>query len=283
VLKIIKIRYPLDIHCWGGLGSQLYAISLAFRLSNRFPRRRLKIIFHTAGVTRRTLELVESSIPFPISTIDDFRLTGNSTTRYNWRGHLKSGLKSLFAKSHFLAQVNSEQEFENLRKRVIQIRGHYSCLNVPPGVLTQLLKLIDVSSDNKLDFGICRIHLRLGDLLTLTEKSPINLIHLRRIILMIKVSSPNVVFQIFSDSDVVEVEKYLSTIEGIPRYTVLSGETKTVIQQCLTSEFFIGTTSKISTWICAFRSQTGLHSYIPISAQSRFLVSNSQDLVTIYD
>ena len=47
----------LKIHSWGGLGSQLHALSIAHDLKQNFPTRKLILIHHTSGVSRRFFEL----------------------------------------------------------------------------------------------------------------------------------------------------------------------------------------------------------------------------------
>ena len=63
---------PIRIHCWGGLGSQLYAWALFERLSIRFPKRKLRLVLHTSGVTRRASDLNDLFSVDELITLDDF-------------------------------------------------------------------------------------------------------------------------------------------------------------------------------------------------------------------
>ncbi len=44
---------PSELHCWGGLGSQLYALSYLLELKSQKIDRDIVLIFHTGGVALR--------------------------------------------------------------------------------------------------------------------------------------------------------------------------------------------------------------------------------------
>jgi hypothetical protein len=70
---------PLRVHCWGGLGSQLYALSTVHDLKLKYPKRRIKLVLHTSGVTKRLSELdFIHNIDFEIVQINDFHLQDKS-------------------------------------------------------------------------------------------------------------------------------------------------------------------------------------------------------------
>ena len=62
----------IKIHCWGGIGSQLFTLALALDLNKRYPKRPIKFIFHTGGVTRRSLEIDFLPEKFRYEVKDDF-------------------------------------------------------------------------------------------------------------------------------------------------------------------------------------------------------------------
>ena len=69
---------PIRVHCWGGLGSQLYALSTAYDLKIKYPKRKIKLVLHTGGVTKRVSEL--DFIPtsdFDLIQINDFQARSN--------------------------------------------------------------------------------------------------------------------------------------------------------------------------------------------------------------
>ena len=74
---------PLRVHCWGGLGSQLYALAVAYDLQRKYPKRKIKLLLHTGGVTKRVSELdFIDSIGFEIIQISDFQIPDKA--HKNW-------------------------------------------------------------------------------------------------------------------------------------------------------------------------------------------------------
>ena len=51
----------VQIHCWGGLGSQLNAWATAEAIKQKFKHKSVAIILHTGGVTKRISEIDWSS------------------------------------------------------------------------------------------------------------------------------------------------------------------------------------------------------------------------------
>ena len=68
----------LRIHSWGGLGSQLFALSLIFDLVRKFPKKRIELIHHTAGVTRRLFE-----VDFMLNSKTELVVKDDFTTKSN--------------------------------------------------------------------------------------------------------------------------------------------------------------------------------------------------------
>ena len=140
-----SFRWPsLEVHCWGGLGSQLYALALYLRLSELYPRRQIEIVFHTGGVTQRSSDL---EFLFPKArVIQDF-----STKIYMEKNgavmlpssigtQLRIYLKRALLALGFLASLNNEKDFHSLKPWVIAIRGHYSDLRIAPAVVREIYK-----------------------------------------------------------------------------------------------------------------------------------------------
>lgn len=69
----MKLMPPLKIHCWGGVGSQLYALAVYERLLVRMPNRKIIIVFHSFGVTERIFELSDYVADFLIE--NDYKTT----------------------------------------------------------------------------------------------------------------------------------------------------------------------------------------------------------------
>ncbi len=56
----------------GGLGSQLFAVALLKDIQKGSPKRRIAIILHTGGVTRRLPEVVDLFPEISFNYMDDF-------------------------------------------------------------------------------------------------------------------------------------------------------------------------------------------------------------------
>ena len=72
----------LVIHCWGGLGSQLYAWAMAEMVQTKYPRRKIEIVFHSSGVTKRYSDLNFLRSVFNIKFRDDYISNSQSKKDY---------------------------------------------------------------------------------------------------------------------------------------------------------------------------------------------------------
>ena len=169
--------FPLKVHCWGGLGSQFYALSVATDLSVRFKARRIVLVLHSSGVTRRESEL-DSFIPsnIVIQKIDDFSEINLSviSIKGKFKHHVILIIKNLFILTGFLSNANSQQEYNLIRPWVLAVRGHYTGVKISDNAYRIILTGLNLSAMVKNDFSqvVC-VHYRLGDLLLLTQKSSI--------------------------------------------------------------------------------------------------------------
>jgi hypothetical protein len=249
---------PLQIHCWGGLGSQLFAWALNEDYSSRFLGRRIILILHNSGVTKRESEL---DFLFPaqfIRHVSDFDPDENSLI--NRSEVLKSGrnlrkiLRSLFIKLGVLAECDSDDQFKSLKVWVIQIRGHYSYRSISnetvslmnDRALSRGIKLVSIENSTLDKIGI---HYRLGDLVDLHSKNPIDS---RRII--------DIVRNLESFYDIHEIEIYSDTVsEALKRISTGSTIIGNSVDPWVTLHslqshlVFVATISKISFWIVRLR------------------------------
>lgn len=251
---------PLKIHTWGGLGSQLFAIALASDFHEKFPERRLQIVFHTGGVTHRYPEVKGLFPEYEYRIIDDYRPKSEGqnelgakkvlSLQTGVRFFIKKMLRALF----FVASADNDFEFLRLKPWVLSCRGHYSYRTIKPDLLNELDQRLHRSSIDLQLSESCTVHYRLGDLLTLAEKSPIptpllvsevnNLaasIHFRD--LYIFSDSPEKVYELFNTVVSLEVKS--------PNVDTVS-----VMANSIDSKYFIGTSSKISFWISGIRAQS---------------------------
>jgi len=74
----VSLLPRIKIHVWGGLGSQLHAWYLAEALMVKHPGRKIKLVFHSSGVTRRTPEICQVLAEFKYIFVDDFKENTNN-------------------------------------------------------------------------------------------------------------------------------------------------------------------------------------------------------------
>ena len=253
---MLQFLPPLRIHVWGGLGSQLFGVSLAHDLSNRFRRRKITLVLHTSGVTHRVPEVISLFPAFEYELRDDYlgekfseNFTGPSL-RDSFRALLKKSMRALF----FLQTANDDHEFLRVKVWTLSLRGHYSYRSITNEFYSLLEKSIrEVKGIDSVDQkSTCVIHYRLGDLLELQEKKPIpvevifdELEKARRKLFFI-----NVV--VFSDSPKVALERFSKF--GTQNVSAPDANTLEVIANSIRAGYFIGTSSKISFWIAGLRA-----------------------------
>ena len=240
-----KVHSPLRIHCWGGFGSQLNALCLALELNKLSPNRRLHLVFHTGGITKRHLEirdLIPESISWDI--IDDF---------VNEMNPRKSSRKSRIILSRFLASIrvivspNNNKDLQKIKPWTLSTRGHYSHINFSESVYSIIAKGLGLW-EPRTDVAPLVLHYRLGDLIGL-EKGFIKSTEICNVAQLfnpgawlVLTDSPNDARNMLSNSDLnVKFNQFLSLTP------------KEILQIGFSSEVFIGTTSKLSIWVAIFR------------------------------
>lgn len=251
--------FPIELHCWGGLGSQLFALVAASRIKVLFPRRRVKLVFHSSGVSRRTLELpVESLSDFEVQIIDDFLIRTESKTEMvakRIRSSIRLTLRRIFNWTGILSTLNCEADFSSIRKWVLQIRGHYTRLNLTNTevfMVNQLLNSPSILGDQVI--SELAIHFRLGDLRQLSIKSFVSEGSIQSIMTKFRCNSLIRVFSESTEIEVLEAWPHLKNYTDIQIHQLNPYETAT---HCINSINFIGTSAKLSIWIAVIRIALG--------------------------
>lgn len=248
------LKYPtLRLHAWGGLGSQLFAIAAAFDILDRFPKRKIEIVLHTSGVTKRTPEVCEIFPEFKYIEIDDF----SSRERHDSKTEVLS-LRTTFRKilrfcvlyGGFLAEEN-ENESRATRRWTLSVRGHYFHRRVSNEFLKGLYERLQLVSSLNLETDQIDValHYRLGDLLELSNK---NSVDVRRIVSTFSGLNKSECVTILSDSP----EKALSLLicaSNRENLQVREFTTLNTIFVATNANVFIGTSSKVSYWIILLR------------------------------
>jgi len=284
---VLRFLPPLRIHIWGGLGSQLFGVSVAHDLSNRFRGRKIKLVLHTSGVTHRVPEVIRLFPAFDYELRDDYsgaKLSENSSGPAlidSFRVLLKKSMRFLF----FLQTANDDDEFSRVKVWTISLRGHYSYRSITHEFYCFLEKSIrEVEGIDSVDQkSTCVIHYRLGDLLELQEKSPIpvevifdELEKARHKLFFIDVV-------IFSDSPKVALERFSNL--AAEKVSAPEANTFEVLANSIRADYFIGTSSKISFWIAGLRASIfESSSSLPISndREYRNMLHGARTRVTGY-
>lgn len=259
---MLSSKNTLKIHAWGGLGSQLFAISLANHLSNRFQLRKFIIVLHSSGVTRRIPEVIELYPEFTFEVNEDFVPTsteGRIGTISSLNKFARRIARTLLLRVRLIASCDDDFETKRVKPWTFQIRGHYSYRTVGDDFLLDLYSRI-VKKRKFLDVPIeemCVVHYRLGDLLVLNEKRPIvvddivgefNKRFIGRWI--------NPTLLVFSDSPR-EAGRRIQLSLKVP-VLAPNADSLEVLLNSSNAGYFIGTASKLSFWIVAIRHARNL-------------------------
>lgn len=256
----------VEVHCWGGLGSQLFALALIHDLEFRFPSRNFTLVLHSSGVTERAPEIANLPFPHNFKVVDDFSQTGQSGETSSLRKVVRRIVKKVVSGFGIVASGDTDLEFRKIRPWVRQIRGHYSRRTISNSFLikleTFLNSALDGASSSSTDIAI---HYRLGDLLALAEKSPITVDRIATEVIRIQRHYPGRI-SLFSDSPQTAFE-LLANMGVICDFSDSSRESLEVINLARSASYFIGTSSKISYWVVCLRhlSKNQVKSSMPSS------------------
>jgi hypothetical protein len=245
----------IKINSWGGLGSQLFAWALAIEIGDRFSKRKICLVFHTGGVTRRHQELSLLVPGYEEIVVEDFYqvTTNNQDQNSTLLKILRMYVRQTLIKIGFVANANTDQDLKNISFFILNIRGHYSYKELNTKIIKLILdRLINLGyvtvEENSTVKNV--IHYRLGDLLNLSSKSHL---YPTQFSFALDKDINNKVWTIFSDSPEIAIAELHKTF---PHLKFISGAENVwdAISKSIYSEIFLGSNSKISIWILLFRS-----------------------------
>lgn len=278
-----RILPAINIHIWGGLGSQLYAIALQVDLSKRYEFREIKFLFHTSGVTRREPELCFYSNT--LITKEDFEKKNKKSVKLNHNKLIKISkltIKHFLELFGFTATCNDDTQYDSLKPWVLSIRGHYSKRFISHNSYMKIFQLINIKNSSLLNFGkgnCIGLQYRLGDLLSLHNKSPVDLEILKKTIAKVLDEKSIHQINIYSDSKNTAIQ-HMNFISNKVELEFRDVNAKDTIMECTLSHVFIGTNSKISLWIAFLRifQDSEKLSYLPSSMRDMFssMISQSE-------
>jgi hypothetical protein len=244
----------LKVHAWGGLGSQLFAVALATRLQNHYPKKRIKIVLHSGGVTKRMPEVVSLYPEICFEFVDDYTAQFSHSKLSKNRSFIKILIKDFVLRTGFLSEANGDSEILKIKPWCRTLRGHYSYATVDRLFILDLYKrLLSLVDQDCLENRLVAIHYRLGDLLSLEDKSYIAPSRIVRAVSDLGVPEGSQEISLYSDSPSVAREK-LQSLDSVARLQIHSTSAIETILECSRSRYFIGTSSKISFWIAGIRN-----------------------------
>lgn len=266
----------LHIHVWGGLGSQLNAWALYIDVKERFPQRRIQLVLHNGGVTKREPELSFIDELPEISLMQDYH-DSNILPKDNLKNSFQARLKTFFTsivkkvlkKSGIFASCNNDYEFNALKPWALQIRGHYSNRAISEKSISKLSsemrrKLDSYSRKSNNSMGL---HFRLGDLVDLKTKSPISIKHIIAGVDMANADGSIKKICVASDSLALALQLLAALKEVGYSLEAFESSTWEVIYFLSTTKVFVGSSSKVSEWIALLRvfNNKAESTYLPIN------------------
>ena len=269
-----QILPPLQLHIWGGLGSQLYGISKFQELRPKLQFRKIDIYFHSSGVTRRLPEITKLLPPeidfFFVNDFDDFVQSSKSiqTNKLNLKNKFLKYSRKIAINLKFVMSLDEWGQFPCLW--TLQVRGHYRNQDIPKSIIKQILniamsaKLLEIDSQHE---EYIAIHYRLDDLINL--KNTVDAKLLMHQIFEIKEKFGLAKVLLLSDSfELAKQKLYPIPIYNTEEFT----DPWSAINLGINSKVFIGTNSKLSYWIVLFRLMIDSNSvnFLPKSNESEF-------------
>lgn len=249
-----KIR----VHSWGGFGSQLNTIALVHDLSNRFPERKIEILMRTGGVHAATFELED--LGFNDLKITNLQIQNSNFISENIKVDSKlHKLKTLLTyglyKTGLYSTCNSRKDFNSLKPWILTIRGSYNFYPSDSFLDYLSKKLKSDYNDSYAKYNL--IHYRLGDLITLQTKKPIEEEVIIEQAKQMFLSSLNPNFCVISSDPEIAKNKFAAF--NLPyKIDFLYVKPSDVLKFGMRGTSFIGTNSKMSIWVVMLR----LHSKV---------------------
>jgi hypothetical protein len=255
-----RISPALRVHSWGGLGSQLFSAHLAIVLREKYPKRRIKVLVHTSGLTQRFTEFNFQNLGVQTRQLDDFFDLNMNTKEgqlphliTNFRHHLKYLLKRIFFATQILNYGNTDEDICRIKPWTLALRGHYTKITIHRQSLIVLADaLIDSTKHGIKPTPDIAIHYRLGDLLEIKRESVIN--PQRIVEILAEIPFDNLSISVLCDSP---QETWKNFTRGVPVLTTLKSAFVSPISAmhtCIESQLFIGTSAKLALWIALFRA-----------------------------
>ena len=144
--QILRFLPALRVHSWGGFGSQLFTAYVVLKLQKQFPNRRIKVVIHTSGVTRRISEFDFETLGVKMIQVEDYRATEAQNVKYKAHVSYSNNLPQV-TKGHLyqkqsqplhLNNQNTDLSFNLISLWTLSIRGHYTRLSLDESFVESL-------------------------------------------------------------------------------------------------------------------------------------------------
>ena len=270
--RVHRLLPPLRIHSWGGFGSQLFTAYVILKIQKRYPGRRIKVIVHTSGVTRRVSEFDFKILNVKVAQVEDFKDTKVDDNRKqssrrnssNFNKVLKHFLFRSLEQLRLILPADTDVSFNQVSFWTLALRGHYTRLSFDESLIKSLyLKLSKGNLKVNLKDREVVVHFRLGDLLHLTDKHPISVQRVESTLEKFQIH-PNLPI-LLTDSKVEELSTFLKSSNYLKFSKSLNCDPHTTLNICIEAYQFLGTSAKLSLWAAIFRYYIfDTESYLPL-------------------
>lgn len=259
-IKILSVLPAIRVHTWGGYGSQLFTAYLLLKLKQSFPGRRIRAINHTSGVTRRVTEFDFNSIGIKVIQKEDFEMPNSNLDELaisqNRSQELKRCLRFYAIQTlitlKFLVDANNDKSYDLIKPWTIAIRGHYTNLKLQKEIVEDLYgRILGSQIGSVTHASNIVVHYRLGDLLSLKQKSPVNPQRIDAILCSIFSKGQSLL--LFSDISGSDLSTFIKETRVLKNCHPLTLDPKSTLLNCVEAEILIGSNAKLSLWSAIFR------------------------------
>lgn len=250
----------IRVHTWGGYGSQLFTAYLLLKLKRRFPNRRIKAINHTSGVTRRVTEFNFDSIGVNVVQTEDFETAKLSKDLLDTSPKFPQSFRvwarwraiQTLKKSKIIVDSNNDKSFDSIKPWTIAIRGHYTNLKIQKEFVVELYRSILGSRiHSEMQTSKVVIHYRLGDLISLKQKSPVNPEKIDAILSSVLSDGQSPL--LLTDSSISEFSTFVINTRFLKECQPQTLNPQDTLLKCIDADILIGSSSKLSLWGAIFR------------------------------
>jgi hypothetical protein len=230
---------------------------LIVQLKEKYPNRNFVLVAHNSGVTRRENELNLVMSDFEIIQINDYSQAITVKSDANSKHTIARFFRLILRLTANFSKISLTPDKNSTLPKIFfwtrSIRGHYSYLAIPDNVINQILMYLCLAHQSPENgFPSIGLHYRLGDLTTLSNKSPMPEARLSSVLSSVAKSFNYNFIEIFSDSPEL-AKKRLNDIEPFLQIRIVEASIWETISSLSRTTIFVGTHSKISIWVCLLR------------------------------